>query len=163
MNTDNLITLRYRKCSKQQLIAELLESDRTLRANAKQIFALGEKGKQYETALKEIVDQEEMLMIQTFMGNTARAALQPPDEKAPAQCCGRPEKDCDCDPPNAPGSAWQRVNAVMAAADTLEELIRLRMERRGETEASAMKWAKEMYQRYSSNPPIGLDEGRRNT
>lgn len=49
------------------------------------------------------------------------------------------------------GSAWDRVNAVFAEADKLEELTKLRMERPGETRESAFEWAKEMYQRYSPN------------
>lgn len=53
--------------------------------------------------------------------------------------------------PAARGSAWERVNAVMADAAKLEELTKLRMERPGETFESAFAWAKEMYQRYSPN------------
>ena len=42
---------RYKKSSKLQLIGELLESDRLLRADARQIFALGEQNKKLREAL----------------------------------------------------------------------------------------------------------------
>ena len=45
---------RYKKASKLQLIGELLECDRLIRADAKQILALGEEVKRYKNMLKEI-------------------------------------------------------------------------------------------------------------
>jgi len=43
--------VRHRKKSKLALIGELLESDRLLREDAKQIFRLGEENKQLREAL----------------------------------------------------------------------------------------------------------------
>lgn len=46
---------------------------------------------------------------------------------------------------------WERINAIFAEADILEELIQLRLEKPGETRESAKEWAKEQVNRCRSN------------
>jgi hypothetical protein len=73
------VAARYKKVSKLQLIGELLESDRLIRADARQIFALGENVKRYKKALEEIIESEESQSIRSFgLGDIAREALAEP-------------------------------------------------------------------------------------
>lgn len=58
----------------------------------------------------------------------------------------------------ARGSAWQQVNAIFAEADKIEELVKLRMERPGETRETAHQWAMEQYRRYAT-PNDKLTDG----
>ena len=85
---------RYKKVSKLQLIGELLESDRLIRADARQIFALGEDMKRYKKALEEIIESEESQSIRSFgLGDIAREVLaEPPNAAAEARRTG----DVDC-------------------------------------------------------------------
>ncbi len=54
----------------------------------------------------------------------------------------------------APGSAWEKINAIFKEADILEEMIQLRMERPGETRDSALEWAKEQVKRHGPNENV---------
>ena len=50
-----------------------------------------------------------------------------------------------------PCSAWDDSGKVMAEADTLEELIQLKLENPGMTRAAALEWALEMRRMYQPN------------
>lgn len=45
-------------------------------------------------------------------------------------------------------SVWEKINEIFREAAILEELAQLRMERPGETRASALEWAKEQVKRH---------------
>jgi len=67
---------RHKKQSKLQLIGELLESDRIIRADARQIFELGERVKRIEAALNQIIELENAESVQSYgFGDIARLAL----------------------------------------------------------------------------------------
>jgi len=61
--------------TKEQLTAELIESNRILAEDAKQIQALGEKVNRYEKALKDIVESEDQNIRSYGLGDIARQAL----------------------------------------------------------------------------------------
>jgi hypothetical protein len=67
-----------KRFSKHRLIFELLESNRIMNEDCRQIFALGEDVKRLRKALEEIIESEEVQAIRSYgLGDIAREALRP--------------------------------------------------------------------------------------
>jgi hypothetical protein len=65
-----------RKHSKLNLVSQLLESNRVMSADARQIHKLGDEVKRLRAALEEIIASEEEQAIRSYgLGDIARQAL----------------------------------------------------------------------------------------